>query len=103
MFESFQDFIPRTIKSLNLEKQTVAAHIIFLIEKEITDASPRLKDQFKIISFQNKTLKIFCKHPVISQEIMSLQSQIKTNINSKFKKQILQQIFTTTQIQNKTI
>ena len=100
MFENFQSFLPKTIKSLNLEKQTTASHVIFLAQELILDINQKLTNNFKIISFKNNIIKIYCKHPIVAQEILSNQENIITQINSKLKHEVVKKISTTTQIEN---
>lgn len=98
MFEGFQSFIPKTIKTLNLEKQTTAAHSIFIIQTEINTLLPHLKQKYKALSLKNSILKIYCQHPIVAQEIITNQNQLKNSVNQKLGDNTIKHIYTTTQI-----
>lgn len=97
MFEQFQSFIPKTIGRLNLHKQTTAAHVIYLAKKFIHQHNPHLLKEIKISSFQKQTLKIICPHPILAQEILTIQKDLINHINQQLKFITIKKIQTTSQ------
>lgn len=97
MFQDIHNLIPKTIKSLNLENQTQAAHVLFLTKNFLQKNCPTPENTYKVISFKDKTLKIYCQHPVIAQEIQHLSKQLIKEIQHKAKQIKIEKIQTTTQ------
>lgn len=97
MFEDIHNLLPKTIKSLNLEGQTQAAHAIYITKDFLKNNCPTPPSTYKIISFKNNTIKIYCQHPVIAQEIQHLSQKLIKNIQQKAPNIKVEKILTTTQ------
>lgn len=69
MFQDLQDLLPKAIKSLNLEHKTQAAHAIYLTKQYIDKEISKIQNNYKIVSFHNNILKIYCTHPLVAQEL----------------------------------
>ncbi len=97
MFQDLHDLLPKAIKSLNLEKQTDAAHAIHLANTFLDEKFPSDQKPYKIISFQKNILKIYCHHPIVAQEIMYLGKPLIQFIKRKAPNLTISHIQTTTQ------
>lgn len=97
MFEDIHNLLPKAIKSLNLEGQTQAAHVIYLAKEFLSKHLPTPSNTYKVISFKDHVLKIYCQHPVIAQEIQHLSKKLIQDLNTNAPNIKIMRIQTTTQ------
>jgi hypothetical protein len=102
MFENLHNLLPKAIKSLNLEHKTQAAHIIYMTRTFLESKFPELKEMteapYKVVSYKDRILKIYCKHPIIAQEIQHLNHQLIAYIKDKDRTLKIDRVQTTTQL-----
>lgn len=102
MFENLHNLLPKAIKSLNLEHKTQAAHIIYMTRNFLEFKFPEFKTvtppPYKVVSYKDNILKIYCSHPIIAQEIQYLSKELTSYIRTKDRTLKIERIQTTTQL-----
>lgn len=99
MFENLHHLLPKALKTLNLEHKTQAAHASFITRNFLQEHFPQniTPTPYKVISYKNQVLKIYCSHPVVAHEIQQLSKPLIAVIKSKNPTIKVKKIQTTTQ------
>jgi len=99
MFENLHNLLPKALKTLNLEHKTQAAHIIFITRNFLKQNFPQniSPTPYKVVSYKNQVLKIYCSHPVVAHEIQQMSKPLIAEIKLKNPTIKIKKIQTTTQ------
>jgi len=93
MLQTVGSLLPQSIRRSGIENQVLSAQIIQTFHEELKSLfGPRVLKRVQAKNLRHKVLTVAVLNSVLAQEIRLHEGEIITNINTKYKKNLVERL-----------